>query len=172
MALEALKKISEIQNKEVPQADEQEESIPKTKWLVFYIGKKKYSVKENNVANILQDTKIHLFPFAPFFIDGVINFQNKICSVLNYEKMINSFSGDSDLNLLIILKTGSDNLAIRISKVEDFFMIPDDCYCEDTSADDDNFIQGRIVLGDEKIPVLNLSKINDTIISSCKKEAL
>lgn len=169
MSLEALKQIVDIGKGEVPQLEEPEIIVPKTKWLIFRIGDEKFSIKESLVANILRDVKLYDYPFAPDFIDGVINYHNKIYSVVNYKKQIKEQSNDSDLNLFIVVKTDSDNFSIRVSKIEDFFMIPDDDYSEKEILGENHFIQGYFLFNDEKIPVLDISAINQNIIFSCKK---
>lgn len=174
MALNALKKISEIkhqtevsQNEEV---EEKEDDIPKTKYLIFYIGKEKFSIKECLILNILKTVKLYSYPFAPDFVDGVISAHSKICSVVNYKKMTGDFSENLELILYVILETDTDNFALRVSRIEDFFMIPDDAYSEETEKKN-NFIQGYILLNDEKIPVLDIPEINQKIITSCSMEA-
>lgn len=173
MALESLKQIVNIGKEEVPQVEEPETIVPKTKWFIFYIDDEKYSVKESQVVSILRDVKLYKYPFAPDFIEGVINFHNKIYSAINYKKLIKTQTNDSDLSLFIVVKTESDDLAIRVSKVEDFFMIPDEAYSEnnlkDEKSEENPFIQGYFLFNDEKIPVLDISSINQSIIFSCKK---
>lgn len=174
MALEALKQIAEIGHFEVSQDNEQEEIIPKTKWLFFFIGKEKYAVCENQVLYILNDVKLYNFPFAPQFIDGIINNHNKICTVVNYKKLINDFSSDLEMNLYIVLKTDTDDIALRVSRIDDFYQVPDEAYSLVKTIDQENedckFIVGNLNYEEEIIPVINIQTINDVIIGSCNKE--
>lgn len=170
MALKALKQISEINSTEVPQEDEQEIIIPKTKWLFFYIGETKYCIRESQIVNILRDEAIFDFPFAPPFVEGVINFHNNICSAVNFRKLINENSDDTDSNLLLVFKTDSDDLCLKVTRIDDFFMIPDESYTQNENTDNDIFTEGYLLYENENIPVLNIISINKKVISFCKKE--
>lgn len=182
MALEALKKISEIKNIEnslTSESNEKELLVPKTKWLVFYIGETQYAVKECDVQNILKSVTLYDFPFAPIFVEGVINFHNKIYSVIDYKKLVEkentgAFSENSESVLYLVLKNDSGSsvngdFAIKISAVEDFFMIPDENYSASTETNSE-FVSSFVSFREEKIPVLDIEAINLNVISRCSKE--
>lgn len=163
MALEALKKITEIKHEEISQTLENEDKevvVPKTKYLFFFIGEKKYSIWEKQILNVLKNVKLYYFPFAPDFIDGVINFHNAIYPVVNYEKLMHESAENSVLELNVVVENSSGKFAIRVSGIDDFYMVPDES-CSDE----------YVYFNDEKIPVLNIENINQSIISSCHKEA-
>lgn len=174
MAMEAIKQIAEIEDLKVPQENEQKEEIPKTKWLFFFIDEQQYAVCATQVLNILKNIKLYNYPFAPVFIDGIINNHNKICPVVNYKKLVNKVSDDSTLNLYIVLKTEADDIAVRVTSVNDFYQIPDEAYslvqAEDVEKKNSDFILGSLSFKEEKIPVLNVKAINEEIIGSCNKE--
>ena len=155
MALEALKQIAEIGHFEVSQDNEQEEIIPKTKWLFFFIGKEKYAVCENQVLYILNDVKLFNYPFAPEFVDGIINNHNKICTVVNFKKLINEISLDFEMNLYIVLKTDTDDIALRVTSIDDFYQVPDESFnlVQTINQEDENckYILGNLNFEEEII---------------------
>lgn len=176
MAMEALKKIAEASQQKAPQEDEQEEVVPKTKWLFFYIGQKKYAVCESQVVNILKDAKLYNFPFAPLFVAGIINNHNKICAAIDYYKLTGQASDEFEFNLYIVLRTNADDIAVRVTGVDDFYQVPDESYSSDQGENQEienlNFIKGNLDLEGEKIPVIDVQAINEVITRSCSKEGL
>lgn len=170
MALEALKKISEIEHTEAPQTDEPEEIVPRTKYLFFYIGEAKYAVQEKQVQNVLKSLNLYTYPFAPDFIDGVISSRSRIYSVVNFETLCGTSPKLSELMLYVVMKTDQDCYALRASGIEDFFMVPDEAYSPKSHEDDSDFIQGYLSFNEENIPVLDVMQINEHIISSCSRE--
>lgn len=177
MPLEILEKISEVSNEDCSQKNILQEEIPETKYLFFFIGKKKYGVKESQVVNVLRESRLYYFPFAPEFIDGVVNCHNQICPAINYEKLSRVCSEHTNLSLFIVMRTESDLFAVRVTAVEDFYMVPDEClvdmdedFCKVNCSYKKDFIQGILCFNDEKIPVLNVQSVNQSIGAVCRKE--
>lgn len=177
MPLRILEKISEVSNEDCSQKNILQEEIPETKYLFFFIGKKKYGVKESQIANVLRESRLYYFPFAPEFIDGVVNCHNQICPAINYEKLSGVCSEHTNLSLFVVMRTESDLFAVRVTAVEDFYMVPDECFCDgdedflkENCSGEKDFIQGILCFDDEKIPVLNVQSVNQSIGAACRKE--
>lgn len=177
MPVKMMQETSEVLNDECSQKKNPQKVILKTKYLFFFIDKKKYAVTEKQVLNVLRDSKLYYYPFAPEFIDGVVNCHNKICPAVNFEKLLGVCSEHTNLSLFIVMRTESDLFAVRVTAVEDFYMVPDECFydmdedfCKLNCSYKKDFIQGILCFNDEKIPVLNVESVNQSIGAACRKE--
>ena len=70
-------------------------------YLVFSIKEHRYAFKSSLIQEIVYGSKVHVIPFAPNYIEGVLNCRGNPYSVINVLKMNNE--ENSDLNEKVFL---------------------------------------------------------------------
>lgn len=65
--------------------------------IVFSVGTNRYSVKIENVQRIIQSTEATSIPNAHEYIDGMISYEDKVIKILNFRKLINMQTYESEL---------------------------------------------------------------------------
>ncbi|MCR5612649.1 chemotaxis protein CheW [Treponema sp.] len=135
---------------------EELESKPKTTWLMFSIGQKKYAVRSSDVLEIIRDVAVYKLPFMPSYIEGVLNRRGDPFTVINPKALL----GDEDTTppeepLFMIFKRDDDQLSLHISDILFFSEIEENAMSLIPNNNDDGFFLGTLGYNDEEIPALN-----------------
>lgn len=90
-------------------------------YLVFSIKDHRYAFKSSLIQEIVYGSKIHVIPFAPDYIEGVLNCRGNPYSVINVLKMNNEENSEIKEKVFLLFKRDDDNFCIHISNIEVFF---------------------------------------------------
>ena len=100
-------------------------------YLVFSIKEHRYAFKSSLIQEIVYGAKIHVIPFAPDYIEGVLNCRGNSFSVINVLKMDKEEKSDIEERVFLLFKRDDDNFCIHISNIEVFFEPEEDDIYED-----------------------------------------
>lgn len=95
-----------------PLQQKREETV---KLIVFSLGEELYGFEAAHVREVVKAERITFVPFAPDFIEGVINLRGSIISVVDLGKILN-IQDDTriDERWLIVVEAGSIEAALHI----------------------------------------------------------
>ena len=100
-------------------------------YLVFSIKDNRYAFKSSLIQEIVYGSKIHVIPFAPDYIEGVLNCRGNPYSVINVLKMNNEENSEINEKVFLLFKRDDDNFCIHISNIEVFFEPEEEDILED-----------------------------------------
>ena len=100
-------------------------------YLIFSIKEHRYAFKSSLIQEIVYGAKIHVIPFAPDYIEGVLNCRGNPFSVINVLKMDKEEKSDIEERVFLLFKRDDDNFCIHISNIEVFFEPEEDDIYED-----------------------------------------
>lgn len=160
-------KLSNMQNemldlikKEKSHKTETSEKSKKNTWLVFTIGKKLYALPAGNVKEILRDTEIFPLPFAPDYLNGVVNRYGDPYAVIDPAILINEPAQSS---LLFIVINDESHSCFRITDVKDFYTTDEKNLVHFAQADLTDFFEGTININGEEALVLKTQVFLDQL---------
>ena len=90
-------------------------------YLVFSIKNHQYAFKSSLIQEIVYGSKVHAIPFAPDYIEGVINCRGNPYAVINVLKMDKEENNDIEERVFLLFKRDDDDFCIHISNIEVFF---------------------------------------------------
>ncbi len=139
-------------------------------FLSFSVNKKTYAFKTSLIQEIIYGAKIHVIPFTPDYVEGVLNCRGTPYTVINTLKMeahINSSqnktASDSNLDIkesiFLLFKRSDDQFCIRISNIEDFFELEEDDVFED-----------KIKYKMRFIPIFDADRVEEILCQDLGKE--
>ena len=73
-------------------------------YLVFSIKKHQYAFKSSLIQEIVYGSKVHAIPFAPDYIEGVINCRGNPYAVINVLKMDKEENNDIEEKVFLLCK--------------------------------------------------------------------
>lgn len=100
-------------------------------YLVFSIKEHRYAFKSSLIQEIVYGSKVHVIPFAPDYIEGVLNCRGNPYSVINVLKMNNEENNEINEKVFLLFKRDDDNFCIHISNIEVFFEPEEEDILED-----------------------------------------
>ena len=133
------------------------------KILIFSLNNENYAVNISDVERILGYTQATSMPEAPFFVEGVINYENSILPIINIGKKFNINSVlDGENKKIIVIKREEKKFGIVVDNVYEVRDIDGQLVEEAppiTSGVSNNYLQGLIKLGEKIVILLNVGKI-------------
>ena len=100
-------------------------------YLVFSIHSNRFAYKSSNIQEIMYDAKIHKIPFAPEYIEGVLNCRGTPYTVVNTLKMNNEENAEIQEKIFLLFKRDDDQFCIHLSNIDVFFEVEEDDVLED-----------------------------------------
>ena len=132
-------------------------------FLIFSVRNRRWSIKTTLVQEIMHSAKIHLLPFVPSYIEGVVNCRGLPYTVINILKMEEEPTAEDSLEIegqtVLVFKRDDDHFALHISNIELFFE-PEE---EDVKAD-------GIKYKNEIIRFFDADKIEDTLLNDLSSD--
>lgn len=100
-------------------------------YLVFSIKDHRYAFKSSLIQEIVYGSKIHVIPFTPDYIEGVLNCRGNPFTVINVLKMDKEENSEISEKVFLLFKRDDDNFCIHISNIEVFFEPEEEDILED-----------------------------------------
>ena len=100
-------------------------------YLIFSIHSHRYALKSNLIQEIMYDMRIHVIPFTPDYIEGVLNCRGIPYTVINVLKLDKVEKNDINEKVFLLFKRDDDQFCIHISNIEVFFEPEEDDIFED-----------------------------------------
>ncbi|GAA0782735.1 chemotaxis protein CheW [Hathewaya limosa] len=133
------------------------------KVLVFKVNEEYFAADIMEVERILGYEETTKIPEAPYFIDGVRNYEGNILPVMILAKKFNvEFNGIENESKVIVTKNGEQKIGILVDSVSEVINVQEDVI-EKTpdiaSGISKKYVKGLIKLDDRIIIFLNLNSI-------------
>ncbi len=128
-------------------------------YLIFSIKEHHYAFKSSLIQEIVYGYKIHAIPFAPDYIEGVLNCRGNPYSVINVLKMDKEENNEIEEKVFLLFKRDDDNFCIHISNIEVFF-----------EPEEDDVYEGKIKYKTKFIPLFDPDRIEERLCSDLGKD--
>ncbi|MBR5400217.1 MAG: chemotaxis protein CheW [Treponema sp.] len=128
-------------------------------YLVFSIKDNRYAFKSSLIQEIVYGSKIHVIPFAPDYIEGVLNCRGNPYSVINVLKMNNEENSDINEKVFLLFKRDDDNFCIHISNIEVFF-----------EPEEEDILEDKVKYKFKFIPLFNPDVIEERLCEDLGKD--
>ena len=133
------------------------------KTLIFELNGGKYATDIKEVERILGYEQPTVVPEAPFFVEGVINYEENILPVINLSKKFKlKEQGKNDDRKIIVVKRQEKKFGIIVDSVYEVRDISGECIEEAPVITNDkkrNYIKGLMKIEQNIIILLDLQKI-------------
>ncbi|SEG00287.1 purine-binding chemotaxis protein CheW [Caloramator fervidus] len=87
------------------------------KVIIFKLGNEEFACDIQQVERILGYIEPTKVPEAPYFVEGVINYQNTILPIINLRKKFNMNYEDSRDKKIIVVKNNNKNVGLLVDTV-------------------------------------------------------
>ncbi|WP_027633883.1 chemotaxis protein CheW [Clostridium hydrogeniformans] len=142
------------------------------KVLVFTLDNENYAADIMDIERILEYVTPTIMPDLPLFIEGVINYEDRILPIVNLNKKFNMKSSERTReNKIIVVKDGDTKVGMIVdvvSEVRDINVSQVEKAPDIASKVSKRYIKGLIKNNEKLIIYLDLAKI----LSDDEKEAL
>ena len=128
-------------------------------YLVFYIKNHLYAFKSSLIQEIVYGSKVHAIPFAPDYIEGVINCRGNPYAVINVLKMDKEENNDIEERVFLLFKRDDDNFCIHISNIEVFF-----------EPEEDDVYPDKVKYKFKFIPIFDADRIEEVLCNDLGKD--
>lgn len=132
-------------------------SFPALRFMLVFIGNEKRAILSSDVQEILRSAKVYELPFAPAFVEGMLNIRGEAYSVIDVLAALDEDGASNEGSEFLVFKYSGDRFCMRITSAETFFELPEEAF--------DRKARAVEYLG-QKIPVLNPGEIE----AALKKE--
>ena len=140
------------------------------KVVVFKVGNDEFAADIMQIERILNYTKCSMIPQAPSFVEGVIDYEQRIIPVINLNRRLGlTENGVYEDSRIIVTKNNEERLGLLVDYVEQVLSINKDNIDlppEAIKGSDNNYVQGIIRFDNKIIILLNLNRLltNEEII--------
>ena len=131
----------------------------KGSYLVFSIKNHQYAFKSSLIQEIVYGSKVHAIPFAPDYIEGVINCRGNPYAVINVLKMDKEENNDIEERVFLLFKRDDDNFCIHISNIEVFF-----------EPEEDDIYPDKVKYKFKFIPIFDADRIEEILCNDLGKD--
>ena len=128
-------------------------------YLVFSIKNHQYAFKSSLIQEIVYGSKVHAIPFAPDYIEGVINCRGNPYAVINVLKMDKEENNDIEERVFLLFKRDDDNFCIHISNIEVFF-----------EPEEDDVYPDKVKYKFKFIPIFDADRIEEILCNDLGKD--
>ncbi len=128
-------------------------------YLVFSIKNHQYAFKSSLIQEIVYGSKVHAIPFAPDYIEGVINCRGNPYAVINVLKMDKEENNDIEERVFLLFKRDDDNFCIHISNIEVFF-----------EPEEDDIYPDKVKYKFKFIPIFDADRIEEILCNDLGKD--
>ena len=128
-------------------------------YLVFSIKNHQYAFKSSLIQEIVYGSKVHVIPFAPDYIEGVINCRGNPYAVINVLKMDKEENNDIEERVFLLFKREDDNFCIHISNIEVFF-----------EPEEDDVYPDKVKYKFKFIPIFDADRIEEVLCNDLGKD--
>lgn len=128
-------------------------------YLVFSIKNHQYAFKSSLIQEIVYGSKVHAIPFAPDYIEGVINCRGNPYAVINVLKMDKEENNDIEERVFLLFKRDDDNFCIHISNIEVFF-----------EPEEDDIYPDKVKYKFKFIPIFDADRIEEVLCNDLGKD--
>lgn len=133
------------------------------KVVVFKLGSQEFAADIMQIERILNHEKSSIIPQAPLYVEGVINYEDRIIPVINLKKRLGlDDNGVSDESKIIVTKINENMIGLSVDNVEQVLSI----------SKEDVEIPPEIVKGNDNNYVHGIAKVNERIIILLNMEKL
>lgn len=130
-----------------------------TSYLIFSIKEHRYAFKSSLIQEIVYGSKIHVIPFAPDYIEGVLNCRGNPFTVINVLKMDKEENSEINEKVFLLFKRDDDNFCIHISNIEVFF-----------EPEEEDILADKVKYKFKFIPVFDPDRIEEQLCEDLGKD--
>lgn len=145
--------VLDLIKREKSQTAENSVITKKNVWLIFMMGAKQYAIPADCVKEILRDAEIYPLPFAPEYLNGVVNRYGDPYAVIDPAIVINE---PAQKNLLFIVINDENHVCFRITDVKDFYKADENALVQFAQNDLCEFFDGSINVNGEEALVIKV----------------
>lgn len=128
-------------------------------YLIFSIHSKRYALKSTMIQEIMYDMRIHVIPFTPNYIEGVLNCRGVPYTVINVLKLDNADESEIAEKVFLLFKRDDDQFCIHISNIEVFF-----------EPEEDDIFEDKIKYKLKYIPLFDVDRLEEAMCRDLGKE--
>ena len=128
-------------------------------YLVFSIKDHRYAFKSSLIQEIVYGSKIHVIPFTPDYIKGVLNCRGNPFTVINVLKMDKEENSEISEKVFLLFKRDDDNFCIHISNIEVFF-----------EPEEEDILEDKVKYKFKFIPLFDPDRIEDRLCEDLGKD--
>ena len=128
-------------------------------YLIFSIHSHRYALKSTLIQEIMYDMRIHVIPFTPDYIEGVLNCRGVPYTVINVLKFDNYEDNNINEKVYLLFKRDDDQFCIHISNIEVFF-----------EPEEDDIFEDKIKYKLKYIPLFDVDRLEDAMCRDLSKE--
>jgi len=145
--------VLDLIKREKSQTAENVEKTKKNVWLVFTMGNKLYAIPAESVKEILRDAEIFPLPFAPDYLNGVVNRYGDPYAVIDPAILINEPAQSS---FLFIVINDESHSCFRITDVRDFYTADENSVVQFAQNDLCEYFDGSLNINGEEALVIKV----------------
>ena len=128
-------------------------------YLIFSIHSNRYALKSTMIQEIMYDMRIHVIPFTPNYIEGVLNCRGVPYTVINVLKLDNGEEKEIAEKVFLLFKRDDDQFCIHISNIEVFF-----------EPEEDDIFEDKIKYKLKYIPLFDVDRLEEAMCRDLGKE--
>ncbi len=128
-------------------------------YLIFSIKEHRYALRSSLIQEIIYGSKIHTIPFAPDYIEGVLNCRGNPFTVINVLKMNKIEDNEINEKVFLLFKREDDNFCIHISNIEVFF-----------EPEEDDILADKVKYKFKYIPIFDADSIEERLCEDLGKD--
>ena len=128
-------------------------------YLIFSIHSHRYALKSTLIQEIMYDMRIHVIPFTPDYIEGVLNCRGIPYTVINVLKLDKQENNEINEKVFLLFKRDDDQFCIHISHIEVFF-----------EPEEDDVFEDKIKYKLKYIPLFDVDRLEDAMCRDLGKE--
>jgi purine-binding chemotaxis protein CheW len=136
------------------------------KVVVFKLGNEEFATDIMQIERILEHEKCSKIPYAPSYVEGVINYEDRIMPVISLKIRLGLMdNGMPEESKIIVAKNNTDRLGLSVDYVEQVLTISNENVelpPEAIIGNDNSYIQGIIKLDGRIIILLDIEKLLTT----------
>ncbi len=128
-------------------------------YLIFSIHSRRYALKSSLIQEIMYNSKIHVIPFTPDYIEGLLNCRGTPYTVVNVLKLDNEEDSEIKEKVFLIFKREDDQFCIHISNIEVFF-----------EPDQEDIFEDKVKYKLKLIPLFNADLLEEAMCRDLGKD--
>lgn len=132
------------------------------KILMFEIAGKEFAIDIKEVDRILSHNNITFVPEKEYFIEGIIDYEDRVLAVINLAKLFSMEENEGEEESTIIIAMGNENkLALKVNHVSRIIDLPKVKKepIPDLAFKNDSFFKSVVKLEDRIRIVLDIEKL-------------
>lgn len=138
---------------EISASDKKSTESEKSVWLLFFINNRLCALPSSSVKEILRDSIVFPLPFAPSYLNGVLNRYGDPYAVVDPAVVLGEKAQSTSLFLTLNDET---HTCLRISEVKDFFEAGSTIINRFSESEISPFFDGSLTVNQEEAMILKL----------------